>query len=378
MSPELQNALSRDRLTRDGIEIAAKLSILGLLLYWSFVLIRPFLTISIWSVVLCVTLYPTYERLVRWLGGRRKLAATLLTLLCLVVIIGPATWLALDLVDSLSALASKTGIGDWSLPSPPTRIKAWPVLGEPLYQFWDLASTNLRVALTKMAPLLKPVGAVMLDMATGASIGVLKFIAAVILAGFLFAPAPALVAAVKKFAFRLASARGERLLALAASTIRGVSRGVVGIAVLQSSLAGIGFSMAGIPGASLLTSACLVLAIVQIGPSLVIIATIAWAWSTLDTPAALLFSAYMIPVNIMDNVLRPLVMAHGLTTPMLVILVGVIGGTLSNGITGLFLGPIVLAVIWELLVAWIDQLDDRQPDAAQPQADAERPVSDHL
>jgi predicted PurR-regulated permease PerM len=366
MSTEPQDALSRGRLTPDWIELAAKLSVLALLLYWSFVLVRPFLTIFIWSVVLCVSLYPTYERLARWLGGRRKLASAVLTLLCLVVIIGPATWLVLNFIDSLSALASQTKLGDWSLPSPPPRVKEWPVLGEPLYQFWDLASTNLRLAVAKIAPLLKPVGGAMLDMAAGASIGVLKFIAAVILAGFLFAPAPSLLSATKRFVRRLASERGERLLALAASTIRGVSRGVVGIAVLQSSLAGIGFSAAGVPGASLITSACLVLAIVQIGPSLVIIATIIWAWSTLDTIFALLFTAYMIPVNVMDNVLRPIVMAHGLTTPMPVILVGVIGGTISNGITGLFLGPIILASIWELVVAWIAELEDEALDTAKP------------
>ena len=136
-----------------------------------------------------------------------------------------------------------------------------------------------------------------------------------------------------------------------------MSRGVIGIAVLQSLLAGIGFSVAAIPGASLLTSACLVLAIVQIGPAPVILPTLVWAWSALDTTSALLFMAYMIPVNLMDNVLRPLVMGRGLTTPMLVILAGVIGGTISYGITGLFLGPIVLAAIWELLVDWIGQWD---------------------
>ncbi|MCW2272444.1 AI-2E family transporter [Rhodoblastus acidophilus] len=362
MSTESREALGLDRLTRDGTELAAKLGVLALLLYWSYVLISPFLTIGTWSVVLCVALYPAYERMVRGLGGRRHLAAALLTVLCLIVIIGPATWLALDLVDSLRALASSAD--EWSIPSPPPRVKDWPVVGEPLYQFWDLASTNLREAFAKIAPQLKPVGGAMLGMATGAGVGVLKFFAAVIVAGFLFAPAPAFVAAAQKFVLRLASDRGERLLVLAASTIRTVSRGVIGIAFLQSLLAGIGFSMAGIPGASLLTSACLILAIVQIGPAPIIISSIVWAWSALDTTSALLFTAYMVPVNLMDNVLRPLVMARGLTTPMLVILIGVIGGTISYGITGLFLGPIVLAVIWELLMAWTSELDESFGEAS--------------
>jgi predicted PurR-regulated permease PerM len=110
--------------------------------------------------------------------------------------------------------------------------------------------------------------------------------------------------------------------------------------------------VAGIPGASLITSAVLILGIIQIGPSIILIPLIIWSWTVMDTTTALLFSAYMIPVNLLDNVLRPLVMGRGLQTPVLVILIGVIGGTISYGITGLFLGPIILAVIWELLVAW--------------------------
>lgn len=374
MSTEPQQASGPDRLTYDWIELATKLGVLALLLYWSLVLIRPFLTIAIWSVVLCVALYPAHERLVRWLGGRRKLAAALLTVLCLVVIIWPATWLALDLIESLRALSSTLKATAWSLPSPPLRLREWPVVGEPLFQFWDLASTNFRAAFTKIAPQLKPVGGAMLDMAAGAGIGVLKFFVAVIVAGFLFAPAPSLLAAVRRFVRRLASERGERLLVLATTTIRTVSRGVIGIAVLQALLAGIGFSMAGAPGASLLTSATLVLAILQIGPVFVIIPAIVWAWSRLDPTSALLFTAYMVPVNFMDNVLRPLVMARGLTTPMLVILMGVIGGTISYGITGLFLGPIVLAVIWELLAAWIGELDDgRLQPALRPDIHAAEP-----
>jgi predicted PurR-regulated permease PerM len=113
--------------------------------------------------------------------------------------------------------------------------------------------------------------------------------------------------------------------------------------------------VAGVSGASLITSAVLILGIIQIGPSVVLVPLVIWSWFAMETTAALLFTAYMIPVNLMDNVLRPLVMGRGLQTPMLVILVGVIGGTLAYGITGLFLGPIVLAVIWELTATWIKE-----------------------
>jgi predicted PurR-regulated permease PerM len=121
--------------------------------------------------------------------------------------------------------------------------------------------------------------------------------------------------------------------------------------------------VAGVPGVSLITSAVLILGIIQIGPSVVLFPLVIWSWFAMDTVAALLFTIYIVPVNLLDNILKPMVMGRGLQTPMLVILVGVIGGTLAYGITGLFLGPIILAVIWELLATWVSE---RQPTDAQP------------
>jgi predicted PurR-regulated permease PerM len=343
----------RHDLTATWIEVTIRLAVLGLLLYLAFTLILPFITIAIWSVVLTVALYPVYDWMVQHLGGRRVLAAVLLTLISLLIIIGPATWLALGLVDSVGTLSGRFDLSTLALPPPPETIRAWPLVGEPIYQFWDLASTNLREALGKIAPQLKPVGSALLDIATEAGTGTIKFFIAIFVAGFLFSPAPSLVETIRSFSRKLTAGRGEEFVDLAGATIRTVARGVIGISALQAFFASIGFVVAGIPGASLLTMAVLILGIIQIGPSIIIIPLVIWSWFSMETTAALLFTIYMIPVNLMDNILRPLVMGRGLTTPMLVILIGVIGGVLSYGVTGLFLGPIVLAVIWELLVAWI-------------------------
>jgi predicted PurR-regulated permease PerM len=245
-----------------------------------------------------------------------------------------------------------------AIPSPPVSVKDWPLIGEPIYQFWDLASTNLSAAFATIIPQLKPLGGRLLRIGADTGLGIIKFLVAVIVAGFLFTPGPSLAAAVKRFSRRLNPERGEELVAQAAATIRAVSRGVIGISVLQALLAGIGLMAAGIPQASLIAFAVLVLGIIQIGPTIVIVPVIIWTWMTKDTTAALLFTAYMVPVNLLDNLLRPLVMGRGLKTPILVILIGVIGGTLAYGITGLFLGPIVLAVIWELMVAWIKEKEN--------------------
>jgi predicted PurR-regulated permease PerM len=343
----------RLRLDQTLIEQAVRLGLIALLLYWSFVLIQPFISIILWSAVITVALYPAFNWLVARLGGRRAPAAALITLGCLLIIVGPVVWLGLGLVDGLRALADLIGTGALSLPPPSPVIKSWPLIGEPLYSLWDQASSNLASAFAKIAPLLKPIGVATLDFAAGTGIGVLQFLAAVFIAGFLFSPAPSLARSIKALSQRVAANRGAPLVELAGATIRSVSRGVIGVSLLQMLLAGIGLVIAGVPGASLIAFAVLILGIVQIGPSPVLIPAIIWSWVNQETTAALLFTAYIVPVNLIDNVLRPLFIGRGLTTPILVILIGLIGGTLAHGLLGLFLGPIVLAVAWELVVAWM-------------------------
>ena len=350
-----EDQTSRDQLTTSFIDVAIRLGALGLLLYWSLVLVRPFISIVIWSVVLTVALYPVFEWMAFRLRGRRRLAAILTTILSLLIIIGPVTWLALGLIESLRAISERLDFSTLTLPPPSKSLKEWPLIGDAVYQFWDLASTNIGAALAKLLPQLKPLGSSLLRTGADTGIGMVKFLASIIIAGFLFVPAPSLADAIKKLARKLNSARGEEFVIQAGATIRAVSRGVIGISVLQALLAGIGLMVAGIPQASLITFAVLICGIIQIGPSIVLIPVIIWSWTLMGTTSAVLFTAYMIPVNLIDNFLRPIIMGRGLKTPMPVILIGVIGGTLAYGITGLFLGPIVLALVWELLVAWIKE-----------------------
>ena len=339
------------------VELGIRLAALGLLLYASVTLITPFITVVIWSVILTVALYPFYEWVARRLGGRRRLAAVVLTLFNLLVVIGPATWLILGMIESVRRISEQLSPANLTIPAPPLSIRDWPVIGNQLYDFLLLGSTNIAEAAEQLLPLLKPVAGNLLVTAASAGLGILMFFVSIIIAGFLFAPAPSLVAAVRSFSRKLTLRRGEEFVTLAGATIRTVSRGVVGISALQALLAGVGFAVAGVPGGSLLTSAVLILGIIQIGPAVVLVGVTIWAWMTMNTTAALVFTIYMVPVGFIDNVLRPLVMGRGLKTPMLVILVGVIGGTLAYGILGVFLGPIILAVIWELLMAWMNDTD---------------------
>jgi predicted PurR-regulated permease PerM len=333
------------------IDFAIRLGFIALLGYWSFRVIAPFLTIGLWSAILAVALYPVFEWLARWSSPRA--AALLVTLLCLTIVVGPLTWLALGMIGGVSSLVKDIDTGQLTFPLPPEAVKGWPIVGERLHQLWQLAATNMKEALAEVAPMLKPAGGQLLVFAQGALFGLIELLVAIIIAGFLFTRGPKLVDVLSAFLSRALSHRGKELVQLAGATIRNVSRGVVGIALLQSLLAGAGFVAAGIPAAGALAFAALLLGIVQIGPALLFLPIVIWSWTAMDTTHALIFTAYMVPVGLIDNVLRPFLMARGLATPMPVIVIGVIGGTIALGIVGLFFGPIVLSVAWVVLVAWL-------------------------
>jgi len=353
--------IDTEELNATIISLAIRLTFLGVILYLSLSIISPFLETIIWSVVLAVALYPVFDLTATWLGGRRRLAAALITILLLLIVFGPVTWLGLDLVDVPRMIYTRLDTGQLSIPAPIESVKNWPLIGEPIFQFWELASSNLSAALVKVAPHLKPIGSTLLGAAGSIGIAILQFLASVILAGFLLSPGPMLVESAAAFLQRRVSQRGNEFMQLAGATIRNVSQGVIGVSLLQALLAGLGLIVAGVPGASLIAFGVLVLGIIQIGPSVILIPVIIWGWMTMETSTALLFTAYIVPVNLIDNVLRPIIFTRGLKPPMLVIIVGVIGGTLSNGIIGLFVGPIVLAVAWDLLVAF---MRDNEPVSA--------------
>jgi predicted PurR-regulated permease PerM len=197
----------------------------------------------------------------------------------------------------------------------------------------------------------------LLRMAGSTGVNILKFALAIIISGFLFIPGKSLVLGTKDLLCKVATRRGEEFVDIAGATIRNIARGVIGVAFLQALLSGVGFLVAGFPNAGLLSFLVLLLGIIQIGPTIVIAPAIIWYWLTRDTASAVIFTVYMIPVSLLDNVLRPLVMAHGLNLPMPLIFIGLIGGTIVHGLIGLFIGPVVLAIMWQLLAAWISDTD---------------------
>jgi predicted PurR-regulated permease PerM len=353
--PSGRKASSTSPIGGDAIHLAIRLGLLAGLVYWSYLLVQPFIPILLWGAILTVALYPVHQHLARWLGGRPVLSAVIVTLLSLAVVIGPASWLAVGLVEALRWISEQFGEGRLIVPAPSESIKSWPVVGGRVFEAWDLASTNLAEALKKLAPYAKPWLAWVLGLAGSAGGEILKIVVAIILAGFLFNPGPRMVAGMRTFLAHVVPERSEEFVMLAGETIRSVSRGVIGIAMLQALLAGLGFMVADVPGAGLFTFLVLVSGIAQVGCAIFLIPLIIWFWVTRDVTSATLFTLYMVPVGLLDNALKPIVMGRGSRTPVAVIVIGVIGGTLAHGILGLFIGPVVLAVGWTLLAAWMQE-----------------------
>jgi predicted PurR-regulated permease PerM len=341
-----------------------RLAFLGLFAWWSLELVLPFVGFAIWSVILAVALNPVFLRLAQLLGGRRRLAAAVLTAAVLCLVAGPVALLATSLVDTLTSLITGLKDGSLTVPPPPPGVADWPLVGERLARSWTLASTDLETALAAVFPEPRATAALILGRLSAIGGDMLLFLVAVLISGFLYNPGPRIVAAARQFASRLVAPRGEAFVDMAGATIRSVSQGVIGLAFLEAVAGGIVLMSLGVPGAGLIAFAILILSLVQVGPLPVLLPLVIWAWMTHAASFAAVVTVAAIAIFLMDNLLKPVLIRRGLKTPMLVILAGVIGGTISHGMIGLFLGPVVLAVFYELLVAWVRFRPAPAPGAA--------------
>lgn len=334
-------------------DLAIRLGAVALFAYLSLTLVAPFAIIMIWAIILAVALYPPYAALRRILGGRGVPAAMLITLVGLAIIIGPFGAFTLNFAAAAQDLITRLGDGTVIVPIPSDEVRDWPIIGERVHSAWSVASGSLEAALRQFGPALLQAGGAVLGRIAGIGFGLLGFAVSMLIAGILLGPGPRLAEGVKAIVGRISAQRGTHFVDLAGATIRNISRGVIGVALLQALLAGLVLTVFDVPGAGVIAFIVLMLCIVQVGPILMLLPVIIWAWMTMDPGPALILTLLLVPIAVIDNVLKPILMARGLSTPMLVILVGVIGGTLSYGLIGLFLGPVVLGVTYELLMAWV-------------------------
>ena len=361
----------RRRVVATSIDVYISLLVITIFVYLSFRFFAPLVMILIWAAVLAVALFPIYEGLKSKLGALSRFASALIALIALALLLTP-TVLAVDsMIDSIINVAGKINRGELVVPAPAESVKAWPLIGEWMFNSWSKAHANLRGMIGEFGPQVKDATAMLLRTSASLTVGVLQFAFAIILAAIFMSFSDPLVSSTTTVARRVGPKRGEQMVLMAGATIRNVSRGVLGVAVLQGALATVGLVVYGMPFAGILGAAALMLCIVQ-APPLAFIPIITYAWVLDSGVTTVIFAAYVIAVMFLDNVLKPMLMARGLTTPMVVILIGVIGGTLNAGMVGIFIGPVVLALTYEMLMIWLSDVErDPAGDVTETDGPAE-------
>ncbi|MEI7726764.1 MAG: AI-2E family transporter [Bacteroidota bacterium] len=336
-----------------SLEITIKVGLVLGLITWCFLILKPFLMITLWGVIIAVAIYPMFIWLKVRLGNRGKLAAVIVTLFLLSLILLPIILLGGSLNDAIGYVKDSLTAGKSLIPPPSETVKGWPVVGPPVYDFWQHSSENMSEVATQYQSQLMTGVTWFLSMLTNAGMGFLMFIVSIIISGIFLVFADSGADATRTIAVRLMGDRGLETVVNAEITVRNVARGILGVAFIQAFLAGIGFLVAGIPGAGLWALLSFLLAIVQIGVGPVVIGVLIYAFFKLSTLTAILLMVWCAPLLVIDNVLKPLLLGKGAPVPMLVIFLGAIGGFMSFGIIGLFVGAVVLSLGYNLFLLWL-------------------------
>jgi len=317
---------------------------------------RPFIPPIVWGIILAIAIHPLYRRLSRLTGGRERLSAAILVLATLLLLIVPSVMITTSLVESATELAGKLEEGDLKISPPPASVADWPVIGDRLHGFWATASVNLEAALGQVTPQLKAIGHWILSTGATAGFGIVMFALSIVIAGALLSYGDRATDTARRIARRLVQERGDELVDLTGNTVQSVTRGILGVALIQGFLAGIGLLAAGVPAAGLWALLILLMATVQIPALLLLGPIIVYVFATSSTVVAVLFAIWSTAVGLSDNVLKPLLLGRGVDVPMLVIFLGAIGGFILEGIIGLFVGAVVLAVGYTLFRAWVEDI----------------------
>ena len=352
---------------------ALRLGAILLAVYLCFRIIAPFIALVLWGAIIAVATYPLHQKLAARLGDRIKLSATLITLLGLIILIVPLVVLTESLVISSTDLTDNISRGSVRVPPPPEQVQGWPLVGEKLHSTWLLASENLGAALKQLGPQLEVLRVGMIATAAGAGAATLQMFASIIIAGVFLGTAEKSAAVTRAVVNGLVGERGPLLLIESETTIRSVTRGVLGVAILESILVAMGLIAAGVPAAGFWTFLILVLSIAQVPPLLTLIPLIFYVLATATVFGSTIFVICSVLVVGVDTFLKPVLLGRTADAPMLVILLGALGGMLLWGIVGLFVGAVILVWCWGALEFWIMN-DDAPP--AQPPRTPQKPAQE--
>lgn len=336
-----------------------------LLIAGSLWILRPFLAATIWATMLVVATWPLLEALEIRLGKRRGPAVALMTLGMVLLLVIPL-WAAIETIaehaDEVARMATR--VMESGLPQPPGWVGKVPLVGKRLSAtLSEWAAAGPAGLEARLGPYVSDAARWIVYEAGDLGATLLQFLLVVILSAVMYSGGESAASGVRRFGRRLAGQRGEDCVILAGKAIRSVALGVGVTAIVQTLLGGIGLAVAGVPFASLLSAVMLMLCIAQVGPALVLFPAVAWMYWTGESTWATFLLVWSVVVSALDNILRPMLIKKGADLPLLLIFAGVIGGLLGFGLIGIFVGPVVLAVTYTLLEAWIE--DDLEAAAKQ-------------
>jgi predicted PurR-regulated permease PerM len=346
-----------DRLfVRNMIESSVRIGLIFTLLYLSYDIIQPFLIPLLWGGIIAIAVFPLTRWLEKFLGGRRGLSSSLVTLFFILLLVVPCFMLTDSLLSSVKALSQHVNVEQLEVKPPPAKVADIPLVGKRVFEFWSDANEDMQLLLDRLHPQLKAATTKLVTTIGSGLLGVLMFVVSLIIAGGFMAYAESLGSRAHRFFVRLGGPEhGGEWAVLCVATVRSVLQGVVGVAVIQAVLCAVGILMMGVPGGMIWSAIILFLAIAQLPAILIVGPMIAWSFTAYDTVPASIFAVWMLLAALSDNVLKPLLMGRGLDIPMPVILIGAIGGMIASGIIGLFAGAVVLSIWYKLFQSWLEQ-----------------------
>ena len=338
-------------LTRSTLAIFFIVGLLALSLW----VLRPFLAATVWATMIVVATWPLLVSLERLFGGRRTPAVAVMSVGMLLLLVAPLWWAITTIADrSDQLIAFWKDLTDNGIPTPPSWVEAIPYVGEKLATGWrDFIAGGAPGILEHITPYASSTGKWLLSQFGGLGGMLILFWVVVVIAAIFYASGEAAASMARGFGKRLAGKRGEDAVVLAGQAIRAVALGVGVTAVAQTALGGLGLVIAGVPFAAVLSAAMLMLCIAQVGPSLILFPAVAWMYWEENTGMATFLLVWSLVVVSLDNFLRPMLIKRGADLPLLLIFAGVIGGLISFGLIGIFVGPVALAVTYTLLRAWM-------------------------
>src|SRR5574341_1077682 len=344
-----------DNAPRDLTRTMLQVLSLGALLGGTFWILQPFLLASIWATAIVVATWPLMIRAQAWLGGRRAPAVAAMTLALLLILVVPVSFAIVTIVQNADRIASwSKGLAVVGVPPPPDWVARLPLAGAKVATQWlEIAAAPREELAARLAPYASTLVGWFVAKVGSLGLMLVEFLLTVVLAALLFAQGEAAAQGVLRFARRLVGPPGEQVVRLAGQAIRAVALGGVVTALVQSALGGIGLAVAGVPFPLILTAGMFLLAVAQVGAVPVLALAVVWLYWKGDPVWGTVLLVWTMVVGSLDNVLRPFLIKKGADLPLLLIFAGVIGGLIAFGIIGLFIGPVLLAVTYTLLAAWV-------------------------